>query len=247
MQTSEVLVMTAGDNPMWSAIEAMQGMLLVTCMGTHKRLGCKSPLWLLDGEVLREQICGRLGAMSLSQVYSRTELQWLVQVRECLVPFPLMEACTVVDFVHVQPESFVLQVCTQSVALNAQNERLKWEVSVWFDDIGVVAGGGTNLQIPTSAMRIQTNATEMQESFNLSDDVVQLMLSPLSGSVYGDTGREIVMHGGSWGLYCMKVALEPAKAGIEMSSRLGLYVQNIHLFNEDEDYEFLYQLDGSEE
>jgi hypothetical protein len=243
METSEVLVRTAGDNPMGSAIEAMQGVLLATCMGTHKRLGCKSPLWLLDAEVLRDKICGGLRVMSLSQVYTGTEVEWLVQVRECHVPFPLMEAYTVVDFVHVEPGSFVLQVCTQSVALNAQNERLKWEVSVSFDDIAVVAGGETNLEIPTSAMRVQTNAAEMQESFNLSDDAVELMVMPLCGSVYGGTGREIAMHGGRWGLYCMKMALVQAKAGIEMSSRLGLYVQNMELFNGDEDYELLYQLD----
>ena len=243
MQTSEVLVMTAGDNPMRISIEAMQRMLLATCMGTHKRLGCKSILWLLDAEVVREKICGRLRVMSLSEVYTGTDLQWLVHVRECRVPFPLMEACTVVDFVHVEPESFALQVCTQSVGLNEKNERLKWEVSVWFDDIPVVAGGGANVEIPTSAMRVKTNAAEMQESFKLSDDAVNLMVSPLRGMLLGDTGREIEMHGGMWGLYSVKVALQPAKEGVGMSSRLGIYVQNMLLMpQEDEDYQFLYEM-----
>jgi hypothetical protein len=248
MQTSGVLVRTAGDNPIGVAIEMMQNMLLATCMGTHARLGCKSLLWLLDAEILRDQICVGLRVMSLSQVYTGTGLQWLVVVRECQVPFPLMQACTVVDFVHVEPESFVLQVCTQSVDLNEKNERLKWEVSVWFDDIAVVAGGGKNLDIPTSAMRVKTNAVEMQESFNLSDDAVKLMVSPLWGVIVGDTGREIMMQGGMWGLYCMKMGLEPARGGIEMSSRLGLYVQNMELLpTEDNDYQFLYALQEEEE
>jgi len=247
MQTSEVLVRTAGDDPMGIAIEAMQSMLLATCMGTHARLGDQSLLWLLDAEILRDKICDGLRVMSLSQVYTGTGLQWLVVVRECRVPFPLMQACTVVDLVHVEPGSFVLQLCTQSVDMNEKNERLKWEVSVWFDEIAVVAGGKKNVDIPTSAMRVKTNAVEMQESFNLSDDAVKLMKSPLWGVIVGDTGREIMMQGGEWGLYCMNVELEPAREDIEMSSRLGLYVQNMELLPEDEEYQYLYALQEEEE
>lgn len=244
-ETNEVLAMTTGDNPMGSAIKMMQEMALATVMGTHERLGFTSVLRALDPDVLRREICAGLLVTSLTQVYVRTGLEWLVGVREMHVPFPLMQACSVVNLVRMETEGFVLQVCTASVARNAQNEQLKWEVSVYFDEIEVAAGGPTHVEIPKSAMRVKTNAVEMQESFNLSDDAVELMVSPLWGVVYGDSGREIQMHGGQWGLYCMNLLLDPALPGVTMSSYLGMYVQN--LMHGDEETLGMYEMQDEPE
>lgn len=226
-ETSEVLVMTAYDNPMGSAIEAMQAMVLATLMGTHGRLGCASVLQVLDPEVLRREVCERLLAMTLTQVYLRTGLEWLVRPRELNVPFPLMPRFAIVDLIKTETEGFVLKVSSSSVESNANNERLEWEVSVHFDEIGVVSGGPTHVEIPKSAMHLKTNAPKMQKSFNLSDEAVDLMVSPLWGVVYGDSGRDIQMHGGQWGLYSMNLLLDPAMPGVVMSSRLPMYVHNL--------------------
>lgn len=241
-ETSEILTMSPCENPPGSAIAEMQQMVLAACMGTHRRLGCQSGLWLLDENIIRDKICGPLSVMSLSESYARcTQCEWLVEVKALNVPFPLMAGYTVVDLIKTNdmPEttSYKLNVARKSVEDDGNGKHLTWTLTLCFDDIPV-AIGDTDMRIPSSAMRVETNATEMQETFALSDDAVELMTAPLWGIVCGSSGREIQIHGGRWDVYGITVVLEAIPTGMSMS-RLPLYVHNLVLvrdmFEEMED------------